>query len=72
MNLGDELADSIKRAAQEAEILKARKRLEKLQAAGHDISNLKAAYERRCHFYLTQLFENRGCFVYTASVSQFE
>ena len=35
----------MQRAKQEAEILKARRRLEKLQAAGHDITHLRAAYE---------------------------
>ena len=45
LNRVDMVAEAMQRAKQEAELLKARKRLEKLQAAGHDISHLKAAYE---------------------------
>lgn len=36
------------KAKQEAELLKAKKRLDKLKAAGHDISHLLAAYESEC------------------------
>ena len=45
LNRVDMVAEAMQRAKQEAELLKARKRLEKLQAAGHDISHLMAAYE---------------------------
>ena len=41
----DLVAEAIQKAKQEAEMLKAKKRLEKLAAAGHDITNLQAAYE---------------------------
>ena len=41
----DLVAEAMQKAKQEAEILKAKRRLEKLQAAGHDITHLKAAYE---------------------------
>lgn len=41
----DLVAEAMQKAKQEAELIKARKRLEKLQAAGHDITHLKAAYE---------------------------
>lgn len=41
----DLVAEAMQKAKLEAEMEKARKRLEKLKAAGHDISHLKAAYE---------------------------
>lgn len=57
MNRADLVAEAMQRAKQEAELLKARKRLEKLQAAGHDISHLKAAYEGRSRYCNVQAFQ---------------
>jgi hypothetical protein len=42
LNRTDLVAEAMQRAKQEAELIKARKRLEKLQAAGHDNPHLKA------------------------------
>ena len=39
------VAEAMRKAKQEAELLKARKKLQKLLAAGHDVSLLKASYE---------------------------